>query len=32
SFLRIIPKKINRINNHHLRSLCFELSTANDQM
>ncbi|CAF1319746.1 unnamed protein product [Rotaria sordida] len=32
SFLRIIPKKINRINNHHLRSLCFELSTANGQI
>jgi hypothetical protein len=32
SFLRTIFKKINHNNNHHLRSLCFHVPTANDQI
>ncbi|CAF1365485.1 unnamed protein product [Rotaria sordida] len=30
AFLRIFLKKINRFDNHHLRALCFEFSTADD--
>ncbi|CAF3670838.1 unnamed protein product [Rotaria sp. Silwood1] len=32
SFLRTIFKKINRNNNHHLRLLCFHISTVDDRI